>query len=224
MFPTAPGSSAICGKNTPKKLACSALNFPKSLFCAAIILSTCIKQRQAVVNELCRVIGEFRDFNGGMISKQNELLCEVKNSLINEGTKYNEILLENFFYSLAPVIMRTILEPHAFKSLFQMLLESQERGIPNDHPYCLKIHSDDDFVFVLLMAHTRTLLDDLARAVDKLHLHSSDLAEGYLKGQDASCMGYIYRSGDPQKQHQFKEMVTCTIESSKSFAVPSLRN
>ena len=60
---------------------------------------------QVVVSELSRILGEFRDFNGGMISKQNELLTDVRAHLENKGIRYNEIHLENFFYSLAPVII-----------------------------------------------------------------------------------------------------------------------
>src|SRR5262249_49375099 len=47
------------------------------------------KARQALVNELNRLFGEFRDFNGGMIAKQNELLTEVKTYLAKDGASYN---------------------------------------------------------------------------------------------------------------------------------------
>ncbi|MEG7679923.1 hypothetical protein U2083_14295, partial [Listeria monocytogenes] len=49
--------------------------------------------RQAVVLELLRVVGDFRDFNGGIISKQNELVSTVK-SLLEGKFKYHDLLLE----------------------------------------------------------------------------------------------------------------------------------
>ena len=66
------------------------------------------KARQTVVSEISRVVGEIRDYNGGMISKQNELLCSVKR-LLGDMKNSDELLLENFFYSyLIPYIVPLI--------------------------------------------------------------------------------------------------------------------
>lgn len=200
-------------KKHPKEATVFRVKLPKEPFLRGDQSIDLYKARQAVVNELSRVIGEFRDFNGGMIAKQSELLCEVKQSLQNEGIQCNEILLENFFYSLSPVIMRTILEPHAFQTLFQMLLESQDKAIPQSQPFLLKSRSDEDFIFILIMTHARNFFEELNRAIAKMQLSSSELAQGYLKSQDISFIGYIYRTGDVQKQRQFKESITQTVET-----------
>src|SRR5690606_28004721 len=98
------------------------------------------KARQSVVNEITRLLGDVRDFNGGMISKQSELLASLVELL--EGIKYNDLLLENFFYSLNPVIMRTVLDPQALKTLFQMLLDCIGEGLQSEENYALRIRAE----------------------------------------------------------------------------------
>lgn len=170
------------------------------------------KARQAVVNELSRILGEFRDFNGGMISKQHEFLAEVRSQLTKEGIKYQDILLENFFYSLTPVIMRTVLEPLAFKFLFQMLLEMQSKGLSKGYKFGAKMQYDTDFSYAMFHAHHRNALDEASKGLHKFHHHGSELVQGYVKTADFVYMGYIYRCMYPQKQIQFRSEVESIIE------------
>ena len=169
------------------------------------------KARQAVVNELTRIIGDFRDFNGGMISKQNELLCSVRN-LLGDTVKYNDLLLENFFYSLTPVIMRTVLEPQALKTLFVMLLDTIDNGLFNGEGYALKIRTEAQFVYVMIKTEERSIKDEISRCLNKFHLHSSELANSYVKVYDTPYLGYIYRCDDPVKQAHFCQTIEETIK------------
>ena len=63
------------------------------------------RARQRVGFELRQLLGEFRDYNGGMIYKQDEALEQLR-KVIGESASEHEILLENLFYSLRPGIMR----------------------------------------------------------------------------------------------------------------------
>lgn len=191
----------------PKEATVFRVKFPKDVFIRGDHSVDLYRARQAVVNELGRILGEFRDFNGGMIAKQNELLTEVRTHLDNQGAKYNELLLENFFYSLSPVIMRTVLEPHAFKELFQMLLESMDKGIVFGNRCSLRIKSDSEFCFAILSSHTRSVLDDITRAINKLNYQNSELAQGYVRTPETMCLGYIYRCADTYRQMQFQNVL-----------------
>ncbi len=170
------------------------------------------KARQAVVEELSRIVGEVRDFNGGMISKQNELLCAVRESL-GDAAKHNELLLENFFYSLAPVIMRTVLEPNALKTLFLMLLKAVEQGFFKEDSYFLQIQTEPNFVFVIIASMDRSIKGEVIRALNKFQFHSSELANSYVKVYDIPYIGYIYRCDDVQKQALFTLSLRTTIET-----------
>ncbi|MBA3815225.1 MAG: hypothetical protein H0X29_01640 [Parachlamydiaceae bacterium] len=161
------------------------------------------KARQTVASELDRVIGEFRDFNGGIISKQNELLCEVK-ELLSNTSKFNDHFLDNFFYSLTPIIMRTLLEPEAVSTLFLMLLESIEQS-KVDGKGCLKIEQKNNFVFAMVKAEDPLLKEEIARALAKFQLHSSELAASSVSVYDIIYLGYIYRTDEKEKQQNFSQ-------------------
>lgn len=169
------------------------------------------KARQHVVNELTRVISEFRDYNGGMISKQNELLCSLRELLISKSIKYNELLLENFFYSLTPVIMRTVMEPEVLKKLFLMMIEASDRGIFSDKPYSLDISHDCKFVYVMITGKDPHLKEELSRVLSKLPRQAAGLANSYVQVHDVPCIGYIYRCDDPHGQEVFQRTVTMTL-------------
>lgn len=161
------------------------------------------KARQTVVNELSRVLGEFRDFNGGMISKQSELLIKVKEILHDEKVKFNHVLLENFFYNLMPVIMQTTLEPQALSSLFKMLLECMKKGIQSGKKYLQKVKSDGQFIYVLLMAHDHHVIEEFEKVLHRFRHPVTDLASADLSHGDTFACGYILRSSDEAKKTQF---------------------
>jgi len=169
------------------------------------------KARQAVVNELTRVMGEFRDYNGGMISKQNELLAKVR-KLLSPKIKYNDLLLENFFYSLNPVIMRTVLEPEALNKLFLMLLNAIEEGFFNEEKYSMKIRAEPEFVFVMIAAEDRQIEERIKTTLDQFHLSPAALASSCVYVYETPYLGYIYRCDDPYRQRQFCEAIQSTID------------
>lgn len=169
------------------------------------------KARQAVVSELYKVIGEFRDFNGGMISKQNELLSEMRD-LLSKNMKFNDLLLENFFYSVTPVIMRNVLEAEPLCTLFLLLLESIEHSLL-DEKYSLKFSIQPQFVFAMVKVDDRSAKDEISRALAKLQLHSSELANSFVSVYDIIYLGYIYRTDEQAKQHTFCQTLQHAVEN-----------
>ncbi len=83
------------------------LRFSKESFMRKDHTVDLYKARKAVARELERVLGDVRDYNGGMFSKQNELLDSAR-GLLGDKILLHEYLFENLFFSLQPVVMRTI--------------------------------------------------------------------------------------------------------------------
>lgn len=81
------------------------------------------KARSFILNEVSRVVGEVRDYNGGMIYKLNESLKMLKTTL---GKIADPILLEKFFYSIIPIEMRSSLETEPLKQFFLTLQQSMK--------------------------------------------------------------------------------------------------
>lgn len=212
----------ILRKKYAKEATVFRVKFAKDQFLRSDHSINLYEARQAVVLELHRVIGEFRDFNGGMISKQSQTLTAIK-KVLKEHTKYNELLLENFFYSLSPVIMRTVVDPLAFSKLFNYFTNAMEKSSLEGENYEIKIVKESGTVLVLLKSCYRTLKEDVNRALSKLPLESSsELANAYLYKHDFHYLGYIYRSGSMPKQELFLETLHNSLSSWEKKRLPAL--
>lgn len=186
------------------------LKLPKDSFLRADHSIDLYKARQTVVTELSRVIGEVRDYNGGMISKQHELLTDIRRSLV-EVKEYNELLLENFFYSLAPVVVRALLDPKAFKTLFLMLLEGIKEY--KQEGYYLKFYKEPYSVFALIIIEDPQIKDVLNKVVHDLHIPPTELATAHVKTSGNICIGYICCAHDPNKKEQLLKVVQDTLQA-----------
>lgn len=173
------------------------------------------KARLMVVKELIRVVGEIRDYNGGMISKQCEILSMIQ-GLLSDVKEYDEHLLENFFYSLAPVVSRALLDPNTFTTLFLMLLSGLKEYKQEEH--YLKFHSTSDNIFSLIIAEDPSVKERLRKAIHKLEIPSTELAYASVKTRGASCMGYICCSLDPDKKTEFLEAVSDAVTKKISLS------
>ena len=146
------------------------------------------RARQAVVGELERLFGDFRDYYGGMIAKQQGLLEELKGN-VGPIESRHELLLENFFHSITPAVMRTIVAPSELLRLFQMLLDALEMEgthfLTHTNGVTLGVVVGPDF----------SLRTRVWPAVDQLQFASGQLARFEVKTSDAVALGFILRSG-----------------------------
>lgn len=197
-------------KKYTKEASVFKAKLPKERFLRSDHSIDLYKARHHLVTDLASIVGDFRDFNGGMLTKQNELLNAIKELLEGDEIKYNDILLENFFYSLMPVTMRTVLEPEALKTLFLMLLNAIDHGFFGDN--CYKIRQDLDFIFILIKIDNLNQKEELHRTLRKFNLHSTELAHFAIKARQVPYEGYIYRCDEPQKQQQFLQAVQSAMQ------------
>lgn len=185
------------------------LKLPKDPFLRADHSIDLYKARQTVVEELYRIIGEIRDFNGGMISKQHELLASIRELLVDQEG-YDDLLLENFFYSLAPVVIRALLDPKAFKSLFVMLLKGLQAY--KQEGYYVDLSAEPYNIFALVICEDTSIKRALHHAINKLHIPTTELANAYTKNNGHACIGYICCSREPEKKELFFQTIRDTLQ------------
>ena len=109
--------------------------------------------------------------------------------------------MENFFYSLAPVIIRALLDPDAFKTLFLMLVEGL-REYKSEGCY-LKFFTESSNLFALIIVEDFNLRDSIYRAIQDIHIPSTELAYASVKTHGYSCLGFICCAHDLQKKNSF---------------------
>ncbi len=199
-------------KKHPKEATVFRVKLPKDMFLRDDHSIDLYKARQVVVAELERVLGTLRDYNGGMISKQNELLCTVRSLLADEGV-YNDLLLENFFYSLTPAAMRSVFEAYSLKTLFLQMLDTLEHGFFPGENYAISIHRELDAVYVIIIADTPGVKEQTDKSLSFMNIPQTELGTVYVNASDTSCLGYIYCCDDPYKQEHFCSTIQHALES-----------
>jgi hypothetical protein len=161
------------------------------------------RARQKVCSELKTLFGEFRDYNGGMIHKQDEALEQLR-KLIGFAASEHEILLENFFYSLRPGIMQTVHSPETLKTLFDLLLETLKEDLALKG-FCLKVAMNNKYFFAIITAAAPSFKEEIQTAIARLKIPSYDLTSTFLHVQQITTIGFIFRSEEIERRSQFQQ-------------------
>lgn len=178
------------------------------------------KARQFVVAELTRAVGEMRDYNGGMLSKQHELLEALRKLLEEEGL-VPHYLVDNFFHSLSPSIMRSLMEPHALKVLYQLMHAALDAGLLSFRAESVTFQEDQEFVYAAVLLDDLETRERLSTAIQELDLAPTSLVTASIMA-DLSCIGYIYRTDQSSRRMAFKEALLCSLGNSSSHRNASL--
>jgi hypothetical protein len=150
------------------------------------------KARQALSSELNKLFKGIRDFNGGILSKQQEAFVALRN-LVKDTDAYKDFLLENFFYSLTPPLHQSLILPSVLKALFMLNLEAFEADYKSS-PIFFKAQTVEDQLLIVLASPSKQLKDSLFSIVNTLQIPSSDLSFAQLSSYEIHSFGYIYQS------------------------------
>lgn len=213
-FEYIPDRSKVVGylrKKYPKEANVFRVKFPKKPFIRQNHSVNLNQARQSVAEELTHIIGEIRDFNGGMISRQYERLCTLRDEL--QEVKYNELLLENFFYSLAPDVMRTALPIKVLKSLFLLLLDAIDKNLFNAEEHSLKITIDSKGVYALLKTKDSAVKESIIETLHKSDISNPELTSSFVQVYEMSYIGFYYQSDEEEKQRLFCQLIENCVSS-----------
>ena len=159
------------------------------------------KAREHLLVAVSGAIGEVRDFNGGMIHKQGELLSSLKSSLGRLSEPQN-LLIEKFFYCLMPMEMRTVLETEPLKQLFLLLLQSKKTDL-------LQKKQDAKRAMAVTPLYDGAMKKRLMENLEKLRMPIYQLVSFQLDDGDASYAGYLLFTEDKELQSQFLSLFDC---------------
>jgi hypothetical protein len=189
-------------KKYPKEASVFQVRLPASSFFRQDHSVDLLKARHAVASELQRVVGEVRDYNGGMIAKQQEQLLGLK-YLFPHLDKRDEILLENFFHSIFPIELRSVLSPFLLKNLFSLLLEVVEKNRDGFRERELVIKEEENALYGLLSCQDPHLREKLIERVAQFDTESLQLATLSLQAFDTFYFGFILQDEDRLRRKAF---------------------
>ncbi len=159
------------------------------------------KAREYVLKEISRILGEVRDYNGGMIYKQSETLNALKASLGRIAEQHN-ILLEKFFYSLSPIEMRSSLETEPLKQFFQLLLQAMKTEQKRKEGDWL-FKQDAKRVYAVLPFADSLQKKKISQAFASLSIPAHRLVSFSLEVHESSYAGYLFLTEEPDQQKAF---------------------
>jgi len=179
-------------KRYPKEATIFRLKFSSQLFLRDDHSVDLFRARQAIIQELQRLVGDVRDYNGGMIAKQIELLDNLQKQIGSD--RASNRLLETFFHAIYPIESRSIIPPEQFKKLF--FLWKQLLDDPSQ-----KIATDQDEVAVYVMARSGHLPE-----IDPANFVEMQLISARPE-QEEKFLGYLFFSQDVTESEHFLENV-----------------
>ena len=154
--------------------------------------------RLTVAKELTEVIGPFRDFNGGLLSKQLEAFDALK-KLMPNLKKSKEPILEDFFYSIRPAVMQSILDTQMVKKFYLMFESIFKKTLATSNSK-IRIQKAGNYYFVMIKTNTTKLKEDIILALNKLKFTSYELISSSIDQMDKKMLGYILLSNDQNKR------------------------
>lgn len=165
--------------------------------------------RQKVAKELTSVIGTFRDFNGGLLSKQCEALDALK-KLMPNLKKSKEPFLEDFFYSIQPAVMQSILDTKMVKKFYLMFDNQMKKSIDKKNAM-IRAKQAGNYYFVMIKTAEVSLKEEIILAVNKLKFTSYELISSSIDQMDKKTLGYILLTNDQKKKGSLIKAIKKTI-------------
>lgn len=194
-------------KKSPKEATVFRLKFSAHKFLRPDHSVDLFKARQSIVQELQRILGEFRDYNGGMIAKQHEQFIVLR-SLLSSIDKNEELLLENFFHSIFPIEHRSVFNPHFLKDLFIMFLEAVQKRGGEGSDAAIYQSNYNSCSYFLLSYTDNSLKKQVIDCIKSFQVSSSQLLAMSLEHLGTSYLGYIYFEEDPVQRDLFLERLS----------------
>ena len=155
-----------------------------------------VRARQAIVQQMQHVLGDFRDYNGGMIAKQTENLEGFKKLLPLKGAWE----LESFFHALFPVEMRSVIPPYLLKFFYDAWEELIQRNL--------------DCYEVVTQRKGETFLCFVAEKQRTLRQELADLVKRSFRGilfwseKKGMCyLGLLFLRFDAKEEEQFMHLM-----------------
>jgi hypothetical protein len=188
----------------PKEASVLRIRLPADSFVRSDHSLDLFRARQVVLGELKRVMGEVRDYNGGMISRQIEVFEKLQKAL-GEAAKQKELLLENFFHSISPVEQRGLLDPECIKNLFLLFLNLIDKGPSTDGKAEMVVEEENKILYAILNSEDLSIKNRVFHRLEPLGIPSGLLTSVAIQMVDTLYLGFIYFTEDLDAREVFVE-------------------
>lgn len=131
------------------------------------------------------MIGEYRDYNGGLFSKQHKQLRAIQ-EIVGDAEKS---FLESLFYAFTPSHFQTFILPEAGRKCASLFLEAKKTSLIENQPYTLLTHHSSSFSIAVIKTTLENLKNSLLQEVANFSFPQHQF--GYI----AQCINGEYYLG-----------------------------
>ncbi len=170
--------------------------------------------REKVSSFIVKAIGEFRDFNGGIILKQREGLASFMEAFPDISYQ-NPDLLENFFYSLSPIESQATLPLVSLKTLFESFLEALRPDITKPSDYFFNFRQVEDQLFLIIRIPDPNFKESLEQLFSSLNLAQGQAVTSTLCLHNTTFFSYIIAIAAKEVQDRLVQSIAATLKEWK---------
>jgi len=169
--------------------------------------------RQKVSRILTEVIGDFRDYNGGIIIKQREALSSFIEAFRDLSLKEPD-LLENFYYSLSPIEMQATLPLESLKTFFSLFLEAREFNVTKPSDAFLKFQILQKQLFVLVRTPEEAIKNEIDAILSEYN-PTRKVVTFHTSAQNTHLLGYLLVDLELEVQQQLSASIEEALKAWK---------
>ncbi len=168
--------------------------------------------RNKIISFLMKHLGPVRDYNGGMMVKQGELLTQFKR-LCQDLPDRNQELLENFFYSLNPIESQATIALPALNLFFERFIKVTEALFQREKLYLLEFGHDENVTVVTVRGRDPKFKSLLQEALSQTKIQSRSLITSSLDFEGNHYLSLLYEESSEKKRALFKKTVHQTLKT-----------
>lgn len=166
--------------------------------------------RQRVVSILTTAIGEFRDYNGGLLIKQQELLYSFKETLPEIALSDSE-LMETFFHAIVPLEKQALLDPKILSSLFMFFRE--HRVDKTEEPFSIHIRREQKHLLLSVRILDSSIASVISSVLHNDLTHLKDWAYNILDMTGASFFNCVISHGVEERIEVFLQALQDSLDN-----------
>ncbi|MBP9840807.1 MAG: hypothetical protein KBC64_00085 [Simkaniaceae bacterium] len=177
--------------------------------------------RQCVISILTHLFGGVNDFNGGMVSKQQELLSELK-GLLKGKSRQSAFLVENFFYSITPIYMQSLLPPSLLKTFFFLLIEALEHNFTAE-PFFSKTEILHNTFMMMLASPHSLLIETIHSKLQENKTLFSELTCSKVSSYELHTLGYLLNFEEQSEYIELRNIILSAIVTWQGTECPIIK-
>lgn len=160
--------------------------------------------REKVVKSIRAAIGDFRDFNGGILVKQQELFGIFK-AKFQEEKNHDPEFLARFFYRIMPLEKRIILQEATLFSLFSTFSDVRQKLLPENAIFIFNIVKEAASYFITVRSDY-SLNEVISPLLQEQNFRESDLIYNFIDTTEGSFFNASLKADSIQGEAFIKEL------------------